>query len=175
MPMGRVSRIAPAILAGALSLSCISDPPTLPGPGPAFTTNATAYILELSGNARVATISWTYQDESGDVTALQGCTGGVARWTLEKQVGTDWEAVYPVCTPNDAAGIAVVGGGTAAGTIILTDVVDENSAPRISQRPVAGTYRLKFGLFEDINPGAGTGVPVTGDRPYSNTFTLQEG
>jgi hypothetical protein len=40
---------------------------------------------------------------------------------------------------------------------------------------VPGTYRLRFGLFENLNLETGTGTPVTDDRRYSNTFTLQEG
>jgi hypothetical protein len=172
--MRRTIRIAPAILAGALSLSCINEI-TLPPLGAAFSTDATVYTMELIGNARQVTINWTYQDASGSVTALQGCAGGVARWFLEKQVDNGWQEVYPVCTANDAAGIAVAGDGTAEGSATITDVQEVGGAPRISHRPVPGTYRLRFGLFENLNLETGTGTPVTDDRRYSNTFTLQEG
>ncbi|MDP9145147.1 MAG: hypothetical protein M3N43_10715 [Actinomycetota bacterium] len=172
--MRRTIRVAPAILAGALSLSCINDI-TLPPLGAAFTTDATVYTMELIGNARQVTINWSYQDASGSVTALQGCTGGVARWFLEKEVGNGWQEVYPVCTANDGAGIAVAGLGTASGSVIITDVQAVDGVPRISHRPVPGTYRLRFGLFENLNFETGVGSPVTDDRRYSNTFTLQEG
>jgi len=69
----------------------------------------------------------------------------------------------------------VAGLGTASGSVIITDVQEVGGAPRISHRPVPGTYRLRFGLFENLNFETGVGSPVTDDRRYSNTFTLQEG
>lgn len=170
--MARTSWIAPAFLAGTLSLGCLSDI-TIPGPGPAFTTNALAYTLEGDGTSKLTTVSWTYVDFTGEATAIQGCTGGAARWFLEKKVGDSWLEVYPVCTANDAAGIAVVSGGSYEGSAIITDVITEGGSPRISHRPVAGTYRLRFGLYEDLNFATGTGTAVTDDRRYSNEFTLQ--
>jgi len=165
-------RIAAAFAAGILSLGCL-DRITLPDPDPSFTTNATSYTLQVSGTVQTAEVGFTYLDVSGGITALQGCTGGAVRWFLEKQVGNDWQEVYPVCTANDAEGKAVAAGGTYTSTITIIDFIEEGGAPRISHRPVAGTYRLRFGLFENINFATGVGEIVSDGRQYSNTFTLQ--
>lgn len=172
--MTRRTPVTAALLAATVSLGCLSEI-TVPPPGPAFTTDAGSYVLVLGGTSRTAVIAWTYQDESGGITALQGCTGGIARWTLEKQVSGEWREVYPVCTANDAAGTPVVAGGSSTGEIFLVDLVAEGGSPRISHRPIAGTYRIRFHLFENLNFVTGTGEAVTDGRQYSNTFTLSEG
>lgn len=169
-------RVAPktvaALAAGFLSLGCLTEI-TLPDPDPAFATNATSYTFQVSGVIQTVQISYTYTDQSGTITALQGCTGGITRWILEKQVGNAWQEVYPVCTANDAEGKAVAAGGSYASTITITDYIEQGGSPRISHRPVAGTYRLRFGLYENLNFGTGVGTAVNDGRQYSNTFTLQ--
>jgi len=166
------SRTAAALAVGTLSLACHSEP-LVPDFGPAFTTNATSYTFAVTGTFQSVRIDYVYQDRSGEITALQGCTGGATRWYLEKQVNNAWLEVYPVCTPNDAEGKPVGGNASYTSTVTITDVLEEGGSPRISHRPIAGTYRLRFGLFYDLNFTTGAGRPVTDDRRYSNTFTLQ--
>ncbi len=166
------SRTAAVLAAGIVSLGCLSEI-TPPDPDPAFTTSATSYTLQVSGDIQTVQVGFVYQDQSGGITAIQGCTGGAVRWFLEKQVGNAWQEVYPVCTANDAEGKAVAAGGNYASSITITDFIAEGGAPRISHRPVAGTYRLRFGLFENINFATGVGTLVNDGRQYSNTFTLQ--
>jgi len=166
------SRAAMVVAAATLSAACLSKI-TLPDPDPAFTTNASSYTFAVSGTIQEVTINYTYQDDSGTVTALEGCTGGATRWFLEKDVNGTWEEVYPVCTANGAEGKAVAAGGSYASSLTITDALEEGASPRISRRPVAGTYRLRFGLFDNLNLATGVGSQVKDGRQYSNTFTLQ--
>ncbi|MDZ4674141.1 MAG: hypothetical protein SGI84_06780 [Gemmatimonadota bacterium] len=166
------SKTLAALASGFLSLGCLSEI-TLPDPDPAFATSATSYTLQVSGTIQSVQVNYVYTDQSGAITALQGCTGGVTRWFLEKQVGSAWQEVYPVCTANDAEGKAVAAGGTYASSVTITDFIAEGGSPRISHRPIAGTYRLRFGLYENLNFATGVGTLVNDGRQYSNTFTLQ--
>jgi hypothetical protein len=165
-------RTATALAAGSLSLACL-DEITLPDPDPAFLTNASSYTLEVSGTIQTVQINYVYTDITGSITALQGCTGGATRWFLEKQVNNQWQDVYPVCTANEVEGKAVGALSSYASTATITDFIAEGGSPRISHRPVAGTYRLRFSLYENLNFATGVGSLVTDGRQYSNTFTLQ--
>ncbi len=169
----RTYRLA-TVAAVLLSLGCGDG--TGPSAPPAFTTSATSYTLQVVSDIPQIMISYTFQNAGAELAALQGCSGnaGVA-WWLEKQVGGEWKQAYPaLCEPNPDAGVGVPAGAQHTATLTIRDGAPGSSTPRISERPVSGTYRLRFGLFERVNPQTGVGFRVTDGRQYSNTFTLQD-
>lgn len=172
MPQG-TSRVVSAALVGAALLACGG---TGPSRDPAFVTSASSYTLTPVNEVPQVTINYTYQNDDEQLAALQGCTGGNQPiWWLEKQVGGSWREAYPaVCEANPNAGVAVPGGGQFSGSITIMDGVAGGADPMITHRPVAGTYRLRFGLFDRINQQTGVGHRVTDGRQFSNTFSLQE-
>lgn len=165
------SATAAAVL---LSLGCGDG--TGPSAPPAFTTSASSYTLQVVNEVPQVVISYTFLNEGSEPAALQGCSGnaGVA-WWLEKQVSGGWKQAYPaLCEPNPDAGVPVAAGGQYSATVTIRDGQPGSPIPQISERPVAGTYRLRFGLFERVNLQTGVGFRVTDGRQYSNTFTLQD-
>lgn len=169
-PHGR--RLLPAALLLAAACGDGSGPSGPPG----FLTGASTYTLAVVNGVPQVQIGFTFDNDSGELAALQGCSGnlGVA-WWLEKRVGGSWKQAYPaLCEPNPDAGVPVSAGGQYTGTVTVRDGELGGPDPRISERPVAGTYRLRFGLFERVNLQTGVGVRVTDGRQYSNTFTLQD-
>ncbi len=145
-----------------------------PSDDPAFETGAAAYSFVTVGATNEVTITYTFRNTTTTLGAIQGCFGMVPFWTLEKLVNGSWQVAYPApCTADPSSGVAVAPGGQYQGTILLLDAVDANGTPRITLRPVAGTYRLKFGLFEGVSLVTGEGTRVTDGRTYSNTFTLE--
>lgn len=162
------------VAAALLALGCGDG--TGPSEPPAFTTSAASYTLQVVNEVPQVVISYTFVNEGSELAALQGCSGnaGVA-WWLEKQVGGSWKQAYPaLCEPNPDSGVPVAGGGQYTATATIRDGEPGSPTPRISERPVAGTYRLRFGLFERVNLQTGVGFRVTDGRQYSNTFTLQD-
>lgn len=147
--------------------------PTAP---PAFTTTASTYTLQVVNEIPQVVITYTFVNEGSELAALQGCSGNAgAAWWLEKQVGGEWKQAYPaLCEPNPDSGVPVSGGNQYTATATIQDGEPGSPTPRISERPVAGTYRLRFGLFERVNLQTGVGFRVTDGRQFSNTFTLQD-
>lgn len=147
-----------------------------PSEPPAFTTDANSYTFAVVNGVPQLQIGYDFANESGQLAALQGCSGNLgAAWWLEKRVGGEWKAAYPaVCEPNPDAGVPISAGGSYSGAAVVKDGAAGGADPRISERPVAGTYRLRFGLFENVNLQTGVGVRVTDGRQYSNTFTIQD-
>lgn len=157
-----------------LSLGCGDG--TGPSAPPAFTTSASSYTLQVVNNIPQIVINYSFTNTGAEPAALQGCSGnlGVA-WWLEKRVGGGWKQAYPaLCEPNPDAGVPVAPGAQYAATVTIRDGQPGTPTPSISERPVAGTYRLRFGLFERVNLQTGVGFRVTDGRQYSNTFTLQD-
>lgn len=163
-----------AAVMGGLILGCGDG--TGPTRQPAFITSASSYTLQVVDGVPRVTITYTYQNDEPELTAIQGCPGGNRpAWWLEKQVGNSWREAYPAtCEPHPDAGLPVSSGNQYTGTVTLTDGEPGSANPRFTERPVAGTYRLRFGLFERVNIGTGVGFRVTDGRQYSNTFTLQD-
>jgi len=159
-------------LVASLVSGCLGDNSS-PSEDPAFETGATSYSFVTVGATNEVTVTYTFRNSTSTLNALQGCFGMVPFWTLEKLVNGSWQVAYPApCVADPSAGVPVAPGGEYQGTILLLDAVDANASPRITLRPVAGTYRLKFGLFEGVSLQTGEGVRVTDGRTYSNTFTL---
>lgn len=149
---------------------------TGPSAPPAFTTSTSSYTLQVVNEIPQVVIPYTFQNDGAELAALQGCSGnaGVA-WWLEKQVSGGWKQAYPaLCEPNPDSGVPVAAGGQYSATVTIRDGEPGSPTARISERPVAGTYRLRFGLFERVNLQTGVGFRVTDGRQYSNTFTLQD-
>lgn len=166
----------PALAVAALLLVLGCGDGTGPSEAPAFTTSASTYTLQSVSGVPQVVISYTFVNEGTELAALQGCSGnaGVA-WWLEKQVGGTWKQAYPaLCEPNPDSGVPVAAGGQYTATATIRDGEPGSPTPRISERPVAGTYRLRFGLFERVNLQTGVGFRVTDGRQYSNPFTLQD-
>lgn len=160
--------------AALLALGCGDG--TGPSEPPAFTTSSSSYTLQVVNGVPQVVISYTFVNGGAELAALQGCSGnaGVA-WWLEKQVGGGWKQAYPaLCEPNPDSGFPVAAGSQYTATATIRDGEPGGPTPRISERPVAGTYRLRFGLFERVNLQTGVGFRVTDGRQYSNTFTLQD-
>lgn len=168
-----ISRLT-TVTAVLLSLGCGEG--TGPSAPPAFTTSATSYTLQAVNEIPQVVISYTFQNAGAEPAALQGCSGNAgAAWWLEKRDGGGWKQAYPaLCEPNPDSGVPVPGGGQYTATVTIRDGEPGSPTPRISERPVAGTYRLRFGLFERVNLQTGVGFRVTDGRQYSNTFTLQD-
>lgn len=172
-PASRLYPFTAALVAGIL-VGCGDS--TGPTASPAFTTSASSYTFQVVGEVPQVVVTYTFDNEGSELAALQGCSGnaGVA-WWLEKQVGGQWKQAYPaLCEPNPDSGVPVAAGSQYTATATIHDGQPGSPTPRISERPIAGTYRLRFGLFERVNLQTGVGFRVTDGRQYSNPFTLQD-
>jgi len=167
--LGLPLRLLGASVTLTWSLACGTEPNPARDLTAPFQTSALQYVFTDDGYQWNLSVPVSYTNNRSLPVRLDYCDTSVQR-----RSGFNWSTVYTLpCPLSNVLGTdSIPPNGTVEFTYAVHSPHDPNTAPRLPE-PLAGIYRVIFGLRERQNPNPGLivwqAIPAIEDR-RSNEF-----
>lgn len=136
-------------------------------------TDRESYVLTRNHDLLETTINVTFENRTGHAVSLATCHGAFPP-VIEKSVEGKWVTAFaPISMMCAGPPVVIANGETYEYPFqVVAGAPGSNIGPQFTELPIAGTYRLDWGIMDSANPYSPGSKAIPEAARTSNTFTI---